>query len=87
MLLLRRARASSLRLLGPKILAQEFFHAVVVVESILIAIEAVTFSAYWTQRLGNRLIHLPTAVSAYSGGVLRCSRLGGTLSFYYRDAA
>ena len=39
------------------------------------------------QGLENRLIHLPTAVTAQSGAVHRHARLGGTLNFYYRNAA
>ena len=39
------------------------------------------------QGLENRLIRLPTAAFATSGAVRRRPRLGGTLSFYYREAA
>jgi transposase InsO family protein len=39
------------------------------------------------QGLENRLIHLPTVVTAKSGAVHRHARLGGTLNFYYRKAA
>jgi putative transposase len=39
------------------------------------------------QGLENRLINLPTVVTAKSGAVHRNGRLGGTLNFYYRQAA
>jgi transposase InsO family protein len=39
------------------------------------------------QGLENRLIHLPTVATAESGVVRRHGRLGGTLNFYYRQAA
>jgi hypothetical protein len=39
------------------------------------------------QGLHNRLIHLPTVATAKSGVVHRHERLGGTLNFYYRQAA
>jgi len=39
------------------------------------------------QGLENRLIQQSTAVTSTSGTVHRHARLGGTLNFYYRDAA
>jgi putative transposase len=39
------------------------------------------------QGLKNRLIHLSTVVTARGGAVYRHARLGGTLNFYYRNAA
>jgi transposase InsO family protein len=39
------------------------------------------------QGLENRLIHLPTTVTAKTDAVHRHARLGGTLTFYYRKAA
>jgi hypothetical protein len=39
------------------------------------------------QGLKNRLIHLPTVAIAKCGRVHRRARLGGTLNFYYRQAA
>ena len=39
------------------------------------------------QGLDNRLIHPPLLDTAKGGVVHRHARLGGTLNFYYRDAA
>jgi putative transposase len=39
------------------------------------------------QGLENRLIQLPAAVSGYHGPIRCHARLGGTLNFYYREAA
>ena len=39
------------------------------------------------QGLENRLIHAPAVVAANEGAIYRHARLGGTLNFYYRQAA
>jgi len=39
------------------------------------------------QGLDNRLIHRPLVETSKGGAVHRHARLGGTLNFYYRDAA
>ena len=39
------------------------------------------------QGLENRLIHAPTVMAANDGAIYRHTRLGGTLNFYYRQAA
>jgi len=39
------------------------------------------------QGFENRLIHAPTVVAANDGAIYRHTRLGGTLNFYYRQAA
>ena len=39
------------------------------------------------QGFENRLIHAPAVVAANEGAIYRHSRLGGTLNFYYRQAA
>ena len=39
------------------------------------------------QGLENRLIHAPAVVAANDGAIYRHARLGGTLNFYYRQAA
>jgi putative transposase len=39
------------------------------------------------QALANRLIHLHTIVTANDSAIRRRTRLGGTLNFYYRQAA
>jgi hypothetical protein len=39
------------------------------------------------QGLENRLIHAPAVVAANDGAIHRHGRLGGTLNFYYRQAA
>src|SRR6202158_4918183 len=39
------------------------------------------------QGLENQLIHAPAAVAANDGAIYRHARLGGTLNFYYREAA
>jgi putative transposase len=39
------------------------------------------------QGMENRLIHVPAPVTANVGAIYRRARLGGTLNFYYRNAA
>jgi putative transposase len=39
------------------------------------------------QGLENQLIHAPAVVAANAGAIYRSARLGGTLNFYYRNAA
>ena len=39
------------------------------------------------QGLENRLIHVPPMEAANDGAIFRRARLGGTLNFYYRNAA